>query len=262
METMEWSVGGKPARVMVGGEGPPLLLLHGGWADATTHWSRVWGPLSARHRVVAPDLPGLGQLEQPGLGTVPAYVEWLVALLDQLQIKQVACVGNSFGATLAWSFAGRHPERCRAVVLVDGVPMPATPAPLLWLGHRWLGRGLMRLLLRRVSFTPEALARAFADPEHVPSKLRSALHQNPRSRQEAFLDCLIAGDGPPAPRVAPLILWGEQDHLPGTTREAGQRLAAGLPGARFCPIARAGHFPQLEQPEQFVNALESWLHEV
>lgn len=259
VEQRQLRVLGQPTRVYTGGSGPrALLLLHGGWGGAAMHWSRVWDRLARRVRVVAPDLPGLGDPTQPGCARLADYVTWLNTLLDNLGVREVFCVGNSFGASLAWSFAGRSPERCLGVVLVDGVPMPRTPAPLLWLGRRALGRGLMRLMLRRLSFTPRALSRAFADTRRAPPELQVSLHRTPPTRLETFLDCVIAGDGPPPPRAPALVLWGEADRLPGTGLDAGKRLGATLPGARFVSFANAGHFPQLERPVKFVEAVEAF----
>lgn len=248
------------ARVYVGGGGErTLLLLHGGWGGAAAHWSRVWHRLARSARVVAPDLPGLGEVTQEGCASLAGYVGWLESLLDALRLERVVCVGNSFGASLAWSFAGRSPERCVGVVLVNGVPMPRTPAPLLWLGQRAVGRKWMRRVLHRWSYTPEALPRAFLSPDHAPPELQTSLADIPPRRIETFLDCLIAGDGPPAPQAPVLVLWGEADHLPGTGLEVGRRLAAGLPGARFVSLASAGHFPQLERPEGFATAIEAFV---
>ncbi|MCC6527036.1 MAG: alpha/beta hydrolase [Polyangiaceae bacterium] len=252
-------VSGAPARVFVGGSGPALLLLHGGWAGAQAHWSRVWSQLARRHQVIAPDLPGLGEPPGPGLGRLERYVAWLEALLDALGIPAAWCVGNSFGASLAWSFAGRRPLRCLGIVLVDGVPMPRTPAAMRWVGERPLGRALVRAVLRRVSYTPRALGQAFADTTRAPAELRRAVARTPPERLEAFVACLVAGDGPPAPRVAPLLVWGERDRLPGTSARAARRLRAALPGATLCLVPDAGHFPQLEQPDEFVAALESFV---
>ncbi len=112
---------GQPAHVFAGGSGSTvLLLLHGGWGGAALHWSRVWDLLGRKCWIVAPDLPGLGDLTQPGRGSFAAYVAWLQALLDALDVDQVVCIGNSFGASLAWSLAGRAPQRVTGLVLVDG----------------------------------------------------------------------------------------------------------------------------------------------
>lgn len=260
MEARSLVVEGRPARVFSAGRGSDaFLLLHGGWGGAAMHWSAVWERLGASARVVAPDLPGIGDPSVPGRARLSDYARWLRALLDALEIERATVVGNSFGASLAWSFAGRVPERTRAVVLVDGMPMPRTPRILAALGRRRLGRGLMRALVRRLSFTPRALARAFADPSLAPSVLGAELGVTPRRRLDAFVDCLIAGDGPPAPRAPVLVVWGADDRLPGTSLADGRAIAAGIPGARFVVLERAGHFPQIERPEAFADVIEAFV---
>lgn len=247
-----------PARYHEGGQGEPLLLLHGGWGGAQLHWSRVWDRLAGHFRVIAPDLPGLGWLEEPPCRSVSDYVTWLVALLDALGVERVLCVGNSFGATLAWSFAGRVPERCGGLVLVDGFPMPRTPAPLLWLGRRPRGEALLRRLFLRLSYTPHALERAFADVRNVPPELRRNLTEHAHELVAHFTPIIVAGDGPPPPKQVPLLLWGAQDRLRESTLHVARRVHASLPGSTLRVIPGAGHFPQLEAPDTFVEALLGW----
>lgn len=254
----EVRVRGTAARTFTGGAGPALLLVHGGWAGAQFHWRTVWEPLAARHRVIAPELPGLGAAEQGSLASVADYAAWLVELLDALGVDRAWCAGNSFGGTVVWSLAGRTPGRCAGVVLVDGVPMPRTPPPLRWLGRTRSGRALMRRLVRRASYEPGAVARAFADVARVPPELREAMATWPVIVPR-FADLLIAGDGAPAPSAPTLLIFGAADRLPGTSPAAARRLRARLPGATLRFIEHAGHFPQIEAPAAFVAALERFI---
>lgn len=259
MQQRQLEVRGRPARVHLGGEGPALLLVHGGWGGATISWSRVWDRLARRHRVIAPELPGLGWSEQPALGTVRECALWLVALLDALGVERAWCVGSSFGGSVVWSLAGRAPGRCLGVVLVNGVPMPATPPLLLRLGQTRRGRALMRAMMRRVSYNPRAIVRAFVDPTRVPPELRRLLEQDASRLLDRFAPLVIAGDGPPAPQVTPLLLWGEGDRLLGTSVRAARKLHARLPGSTLALVPGAGHFPQLEAPELFCDHLEAFI---
>lgn len=259
VQQREFEIFGQPARVFVGGTGPALLLIHGGWTGASMHWSPVWNQLAKHHRVIAPDLPGLGAPETPVLGSVREYAGWLVALLEKLGVDRAVIVGNSFGASVAWSLAGRAPDLCAGLVLVNGIPMPKTPAPLLWSGRTPFGRAVMRTILRKLSFTPAALPKAFADPSKVPSELSDALSMEEPPLLNPFAMLLIEGDGPPEPRVAPLILWGEEDRLAGTELKTARKLQETHSGSKLALIPRAGHFPQLEAPEAFVAAVEAFL---
>lgn len=262
MELRELTIEGRPARAHVGGDGPPLLLVHGGWMGARAHWERVWDRLARRHTVIAPDLPGLGVPEQPPLANVGAYARWLVGLLDGLGVGHAVCVGNSFGGSVAWSFAGRAPERCAGLVLVNGIPMPATPPPLLWSGRTRFGRWTMRAIMKRLSFNPVAVRRGFADERNIPPQLRAWTDADESVLLPRFADLLIEGDGPPAPRLAPLLLWGAADGLPGTGATAARKLHASLPGSTLALVPAAGHFPQLEAPDAFAERLEAYVADV
>jgi pimeloyl-ACP methyl ester carboxylesterase len=255
----ELEVLGTRTRLYEGGAGTAVLLVHGGWAGAALSWSRVWGQLARRHRVVAPELPGLGLPEVLPRASVQQYAVWLVALLDVLGIERAACVGNSFGASVACSLAGRAPERCSGLVLVNGFAMPRTPLLLLWLGRTRLGAALMRAILRRVSFNPKALERAFVDAGKAPPALRDVIARPDSFLLSRFADILVAGDGPPPPAMPPLILWGRGDRLPGTGEADARRMHASLPGSTLRLVAGAGHFPQIEAPEAFLEHLEAFL---
>jgi len=254
------TVDGRPARAFVGGSGVPLVLVHGGWGGASSHWRSVWARLAERYRVVAPDLPGVGDTAQAGLGSVGAYSRWLAALLDELGVESAWCAGNSFGATVVSRFAIDFPARCRGLVFVNGFPLPRTPRALRWLGRRRLPRRLVQAIEKQVAYRPAAMSRGFVDPANVPPEFRALVRQKDPAQVPALTDVLIEGGGTKAALpVAPLLLWGEEDRLPGTTKESARKLAASLPGSRLVFVPRAGHMPQVERSEAFVEALVSFI---
>lgn len=255
VERVSVTVQGRRASVWVGGAGPALLLVHGGWAGAEMHWSRVWSPLAERFRVVAPDLPGLGDVSAPALPSVRAYASWLVDLLDALGVERASLVGCSFGGSVVYSLAGRHPRRCDALVMVSGVPMPGTPAALSLAARLPGARPLASWLLRRLVYTRANVALAFADVSRAPSTLHDAVARDWASIVPRYADILIAGDGPPAPTVTPLLVFGARDRLFGTTPRDAARLRDRMTGARLVVIDDAGHFPQVERPARFVEVV-------
>ncbi|XXF77946.1 alpha/beta hydrolase [Myxococcaceae bacterium GXIMD 01537] len=255
MKTREVTVNGKPATVHVGGRGTPLLLVHGGWGGAELHWGRVWGPLSERFHVVAPELPGVGDLGASGLRSIGDYAGWLEGVLDALGLPAAVCVGNSFGAAAAWKLATRAPARCQGLVLVNGVPLPRTPGWLIFLGTRRPTRGLLLGVFRKLVFSPQAEAQAFVAPEQLPAELRAVFRTRP-PQLEALFDALGHGGDGAMVETRPLMLWGEEDRLGGTRVANARQLQAALPrGADLALIPRAGHLPQLENPEAFLAAL-------
>ena len=107
-----------------GGEGPPLLALHG--LASSAHWYDMVAPyLRSKHRVIVPDQRGHGQTSQANNG-----YDWqslssdAVGLLDHLGISRASVFGHSWGATVALNlavrFPDRFPDRVSALGLIDG----------------------------------------------------------------------------------------------------------------------------------------------
>jgi 2-hydroxy-6-oxonona-2,4-dienedioate hydrolase len=252
------TVQGKPAHVYVGGQGEPLLLVHGGWGGAPMHWAPVWEQLAKRFLVIAPDLPGVGRTDQQRLGTLEAYAQWLEGLLEALEVPSAWCVGNSFGASIVWALGSRSPARCRGLVLVNGIPMPPTPPFLLWAGTG-LATRVMRAVMRRFSYTPSALSKAFVHPERAPAELHAVLHHPSPPQLHALVEVLVHGGLAASPQQAPLFLWGEEDRLLGSDVHTARKLHARHAGSRLALIPAAGHFPQMENPSAFIDALTSFI---
>jgi pimeloyl-ACP methyl ester carboxylesterase len=104
-----------------GENGSPVILLHGAGIDsAALSWGEAIGPLSARHRVFAPDLPGYGLSDKPDIQyTTDFYVKTVHRLLDVLHLEKVSLVGLSMGGGIALSFTLRYPDRVEKLVPVD-----------------------------------------------------------------------------------------------------------------------------------------------
>ena len=261
IEQVEIVVDGARGRAHVGGAGEPLVLIHGGWGGASACWGSVWERLARRFRVIAPELPGLSRgAAEPGLGSVAAYARWVSGALQAHASGPAWLVGNSFGASVAWRLAADLGLRCRGIVLVNGFPMPRTPAPLAWLGRFAAARApFLRTLflrsLRRTAYGPGALDRAFFDRALVPAEYVAVAHDPDPRQLAAFADALVAGDPGPAPAVPILLLWGERDRLPRTTADDARRLARELRCATLELVPGAGHMPQVERPDAFVEAL-------
>lgn len=124
MQSEVLRVGGRQVRCWRGGEGPPLVLLHGDRGDASRHWSAVWERLGERYEIIAPDLPGFGESAPLPLSNFRGLVGWLDTLLDVLGQGAVRLVGVDFGATLARAYAASHPLRCDGLVLINGGGAP------------------------------------------------------------------------------------------------------------------------------------------
>ena len=103
-----------------GGDGPPLLALHG--LASTAHWYDIVAPLLRdRHRIIAPDQRGHGQTT-----SAPSGYDWktlsndLTGLLDHIGLDEVAVMGHSWGGNVATNLAADHPDRVRRLIMIDG----------------------------------------------------------------------------------------------------------------------------------------------
>jgi pimeloyl-ACP methyl ester carboxylesterase len=115
--------------VLEGGDGPPVVLLHGPGAYAA-HWMWVIPGLAAAHRVIAPDLPGHGASEA-GDGTLDAdrVLAWLGELVARTCASPPALVGQLLGGAIAARFAGGAHGALDRLVLVDTFGLvPFAPA--------------------------------------------------------------------------------------------------------------------------------------
>ncbi|NED72905.1 alpha/beta hydrolase [Streptomyces sp. SID9944] len=110
-----------------GGAGPAVVLLHG-LAGHSGEWDAIAERLSSRHRVVAVDQRGHGAAERrPRDVSRSAYVADVVAVVHRLGLHRPVLVGQSLGGHTALLTAAAHPDRVRALVLVEAGPGSGSP---------------------------------------------------------------------------------------------------------------------------------------
>ena len=102
------------------GEGLPLMLIHGAFADAHI-WEPQWQYFSARYRVMRYDLRSSGRTGPSSLPhyTMATFADDLAALLDALAVESPILCGLSMGGAIAQAFAVRYPARPKALILAS-----------------------------------------------------------------------------------------------------------------------------------------------
>ena len=102
------------------GEGPPVLMLHGGGAGSAI-WFKQIEVLSKTRRVIAPDHPVFGLSSQDAYKAplLPYLVSYMVRLFDELGLSRVDVVGLSMGAQAALAMALEHPDRLGKLIVID-----------------------------------------------------------------------------------------------------------------------------------------------
>jgi pimeloyl-ACP methyl ester carboxylesterase len=107
---------------------PPMLLLHG-MRDSALSWDIFARAMSDEYRVLSLDSRGHGDSDRAGPNgyRFDDYITDVEALADHLSLSDMIIVGHSAGGRYAWSYAVKHPQRVRALVIVDIDPDPYNP---------------------------------------------------------------------------------------------------------------------------------------
>lgn len=265
------AVNGIRLHVERGGDGPPLLLLHGFTGSAAT-WEPLLPALQARFHTVAPDLIGHGRSDapaDPARYAMDRCVADLVALLDALDIARAAVLGYSMGGRTALHLALAAPERVSALVLEGASPGIADPAERAArvASDAALADRIEREGLHAFVDAWERLP-LFASQQRLPEETRARLRAQRLSHTPRGLANSLRGMGagamPPVHdrlseiAVPVLLIAGELD---GKYVEISRAMAGTLPQARITIIPDAGHAPHLEQPEAFTQAVLRFLVE-
>lgn len=249
------------------GHGFPVLLMHAFPLQSAMFASQVKA-LASRWRFILPDHRGFGKSQLPAWAEgPPAATEMAqlaadaIAVLDALNIPEAVIGGVSMGGYATMALLRAHPERARAIVLIDTqqgdddepgrARRHALADAALASGMTPIVEAFLPRLLRPDTPEPlraevEAMMRA-TDPRGAAAALRGlALRPDSRDVLAAF------------PRPA-LVAVGAADAITGPDK--ARQMAEALPRARLAEIPGAGHLASMEAPEPFNAALDAFLKE-
>lgn len=247
------ALGQVPVEVTERGVGRPVLLLHGGAGPVSVGAFADRFAAANGVRVLTPVHPGFGGTPRPdGLSSVRGLADLYVALLDELDLDDVTVVGNSVGGWIAAEIALLGSPRVTGVVLVDaaGIEVPGHPVV-----------DFFALDLAQVAdlsyYNPDPYR---IDPAAMTPPQREAMAGNRAALAvyggAAMTDPSLAGRLA-AVTVPTLVLWGDSDGI--VDPDYGRAYAAAVPNARFHLFPQTGHLPQLEAPDQLLDALSTFM---
>jgi pimeloyl-ACP methyl ester carboxylesterase len=117
---------------VIGGEGPPLLLVHG-WPQTWYAWRMVMPALAADFTVIAPDQRGIGLSDKPADGYDAGTLAGdLVALMDAVGHERFALYGTDTGMPIAYALAADHPDRVDRLIVSEASLPGVSPSPPLF----------------------------------------------------------------------------------------------------------------------------------
>lgn len=239
------------------GAGPPFVLVHG-FTGSSLDWADVVDALTARSTVVVFDHRGHGESTNTGdeaSYTFAQLTDDFTALVDALDLEPFDLLGHSMGGAVVMRYALAHADRVRSLVLMDtaGRAMATNPAfyrtgielvrskgmrALYEVIHPFLGNGARAEVLR---------ARMQTKFDQMDPAAFCALGEELLT-YESLLPALAHLDVPTT------VIVGEHDN---GLRDAADELAATIPGARLCVIAKSAHSPQDENRDGWLAAVDT-----
>jgi pimeloyl-ACP methyl ester carboxylesterase len=232
-----------------GSGAPPMLFVHG-WCCDHTYFAPQFEHFRRDHRCVAVDLRGHGRSDKPEQEyTMSGFADDLAWLCGQIGLAKPVVVGHSMGGVIALELAARSPDLPSAVVAVDS---PIIPPDALRAGVIELPLGLRSPAYREVAqqFVANAL---FLPTDNAERKARivEAMSSAPQHVMASAMEQIFAWDGEAAASKCTVPVLNLIAASPLTNVVRFQELCPQLVNGQ---TVGAGHFHQLEVPEQ-VNAM-------
>jgi len=270
--TQEIQADGATIHVRVGGQGPAVVLLHG-FGDTGDMWALMAAELAHDHRVVVPDLRGMGLSSHPAGGyekkTQAADIR---SVLTQLGIDRAAVVGHDIGATVAYAYAARYPDKTDRLVVMDA-PVPGIPpwdeivrSPALW-HFSFGGPDAERLVAGRERIYLDRFWNEFAgDPSKIDEATRvhyTAFYAQPGAMHSAFAQFLSIPKDAEDNKVSMTTKLTMPVLAIGGAKSFGANVAIVMRNAADnvteVMIANSGHWLMEEQPTATIAAVHDFL---
>jgi pimeloyl-ACP methyl ester carboxylesterase len=247
-----------------GGQGEPLLLIHGFGADKN-NFTRVARFLTPHYRVIAPDLPGFGAATRSDTATysIAEQVERLRLFAAALGLKRVHLGGSSMGGHIATTWAGKYPDEVASLWLLAPAGTAAAFDSELRREYQKTGEILL------VAKTPAEHARVrgfvMSHEPWLPYSIKRvlgeraaadyALHSRIFSAlgKEQAVETLFTLIRPPA-----LVVWGTEDRA--LNPKGADTLKAMMPGAQVILMPGIGHLPMIEAVRQSAEDYLAFRH--
>ena len=255
-------VGDVSTAVLEAGDGPPLVLLHGGIECGGAYWAPVIQRLAESHRVVVPDVPGLGESEPVADLTAEVFADWFRALLDATCEDRPILIAHSLLGALATRYAVRDRDSIKGLVIyaAPGSGPYRIPLRLMILATRFGLRPSEKNAERfdRFAFFDFDAAKRqnedWLDAWSVYTRARAAVPHVKRTMRRLIKSCTkrIPDDELRRIEVPTTLIWGSHDRFIPLSLAEGASARLDWP---LHVIDQAGHVPHIERTEAFLDAL-------
>jgi pimeloyl-ACP methyl ester carboxylesterase len=242
------------------GRGKPVILLHG-WLGSWGLWQETMSFLGHSYRTYALDFWGFGESgKKRETYAVQDFVSLVDQFMEQLGIANAPLVGHSMGGTVSLSVAIKYPERVSKVVVVGSPIVGSSLAlPLKWAGYRPIAFMLFNMM-GAFRFGLRAASPVICRDERFADMMDRDLS---RTTLESFLLSIASlrrTDLRPQLgqiHIPALGMYGDRDVI--VHPRQWEPMKRGIPQAEIERFPAAGHFPMLEEPQNFAERLKKFL---
>lgn len=271
-----YRVGDRDIFVAEAGDGPAVVLLHGGGPGASgqSNYVRNIEPLSEHFRVIVPDMPGYGRSTK-GIDQRDPFGDLagaLRGLLDELGLHSAHLVGNSYGGSAALRLALDAPARVNRLVLMGpggigttrALPTPGLRKLLAYYGGSGPSRSKLEEFIRTYLVHDGTAIPAEAIEARYQASIDPDVIANPPLQRPSSLRTLLRMDFTRDRRLSQLCtptlaIWGAQDKV--NRPSGGHTLARIMPHCDLLQVADTGHWVQWERSDLFNATLRTFLGE-
>jgi pimeloyl-ACP methyl ester carboxylesterase len=235
------------------GSGSPIILLHG-WGCDLTIFSQLQQELEKTNEVYTIDLPGFGMSEVPNnVWGVSDYANFLGEFIKNEDIQNPMLFGHSFGGKISIQYASQN--KIEKLILTGSSGIKP---------HHKFKRKLKIYLLKKIKkITTLFLSKKKSSEiiEKYRKKVGSIDYRNADGMLRKILVKSVNEDLKevmPLIKTQTLILWGKDDHE--TPLSAGETMSHLIPNSELTALSNAGHYAFLDQKENFINHLKSFIY--
>lgn len=238
------------------GEGDLVVLLHG-WGSNIKLFANLIDLLSAKYRVLAMDMPGFGESEEPpSAWCVDDYASFVIDFIKDYAPEKVVLLGHSFGGRVIIKLNSRNdlPFEIAKVILVDSAGiLPPKTNKKSWKTRKYkIGKAILSTKIAQ-KIAPDAL-------ENFRKKMGSADYAAASPLMRQVLVKTVNEDLEPLlPNIKcpTLLVWGVNDTA--TPLSDGEKMEKLIPDAGLVKLENAGHYSFLEQQYTFNRVMCSFM---
>jgi len=237
------------------GNGHPFLLLHGGAGPQSMLGFAQGLAASGNAHVFVPSHPGFGGTPRPNwLNSIGALAGTYIALIEQLDLRDVTVIGGSIGGWIAAEMALLSSTRISQFVLIDAVGIDVEGQSVVDIFSLTVDEIMQLSYYAPAAFRRDPATLSEAEKQGLAANRQAlALYGGQPTTNDPTLAQRLS-----AVSVPTLVLWGDSDRI--VTPDYGRAYAAAIPSSRFELLSRTGHMPQIETPDQVLAAIQNFVN--